>query len=62
MGKNTFGNFCLKYGGREHFQQIASGKTFGKEWLAGRILYVHSIESETAKKLWAKFEKTDWRY
>lgn len=62
MRKNTFGNFCLKYGGREHFHKIASSKAFGKEWLAGRIRYVHSIEPETVKKLWAEFEKTDWRY
>ena len=55
-------HFCLKYGGREHFHRIAPGKAFGKEWLAGRIRYVHSVEPETAKKLWKEFEKIDWGY
>ena len=55
-------HFCLKYGGREHFHRIAPGKAFGREWLAGRIRYVHSVEPETAKKLWEEFEKIDWGY
>lgn len=55
-------HFCLKYGGREHFHRIAPGKAFGKEWLAGRIRYIHSVEPETAKKLWAEFESIDWGY
>lgn len=55
-------HFCLKYGGREHFHRIAPGKAFGKEWLAGRIRYIHSVEPETAKKLWAEFERIDWGY
>lgn len=55
-------HFCLKYGGREHFHRIAPGKAFGKEWLAGRIRYVQSVEPETAKKLWAEFKKIDWGY
>ena len=55
-------HFCLKYGGREHFNKIAPGQAFGKEWLDGRIRYVYSIEPEAAKKLWADFEKIDWGY
>lgn len=55
-------HFCLKYGGRDHFHRIAPGKAFGKEWLAGRIRYIHSVEPETAKKLWAEFERIDWGY
>lgn len=55
-------HFCLKYGGREHFHRIAPGKAFGKEWLAGRIRYIHSVEPKTAKKLWAEFERIDWGY
>lgn len=55
-------HFCLKYGGRGHFHRIAPGKAFGKEWLAGRIRYVYSVEPEAAKKLWAEFEKIDWGY
>lgn len=55
-------HFCLKYGGREHFHRIAPGKAFGKEWLAGRIRFVHSVEPGAAKKLWVEFEKIDWGY
>lgn len=55
-------HFCLKYGGRDHFHRIAPGKAFGKEWLAGRIRYIHSVEPETAKKLWVEFERIDWGY
>ena len=55
-------HFCLKYGGREHFRRIAPDKAFGKEWLAGRIRYVQSVEPEAAKKLWSEFEKIDWVY
>ena len=55
-------HFCLKYGGREHFHRIAPGKAFGKEWLAGRIRYIHSVEPETEKKLWSEFERIDWGY
>jgi len=55
-------HFCLKYGGREHFNRIAPGLAFGKEWLEGRIRYVHSVEPDVAKKLWSDFEKIDWGY
>lgn len=55
-------HFCLKYGGREHFNRIAPGAAFGREWLEGRIRYVHSIEPEEAGKLWVEFEKIDWGY
>lgn len=55
-------HFCQKWGGREHFNRIAPGKAFGKEWLAGRIRYVHSVEPEAAKKMWTEFEKIDWGY
>lgn len=55
-------HFCLKYGGREHFHRIAPYKAYGKEWLAGRIRFVHSVEPEAAKKMWAEFEKIDWGY
>lgn len=53
-------HFCQKYGGRGHFHRITPGKAFGKEWLEGRIRYVYSVEPETAKKMWAEFEKIDW--
>lgn len=53
-------HFCHRYGGRGHFHRIAPGMAFGKEWLEGRIRYVHSVEPETAKKMWAEFEKIDW--
>lgn len=54
--------FCQKWGGRDHFNRIAPGKAYGKEWLAGRIRYVHSVEPEVAKKMWTEFEKIDWGY
>lgn len=53
-------HFCQRYGGRGHFHRIAPGMAFGKEWLEGRIRYVHSVEPETAKKMWTEFEKIDW--
>lgn len=53
-------HFCQRYGGRGHFHRIAPGMAFGKEWLEGRIRYVHSVEPDTAKKMWAEFEKIDW--
>lgn len=53
-------HFCKKYGGREHFHRIAPGKAYGKEWLEGRIRYVHSVEPNVAKKMWEEFEKIDW--
>lgn len=53
-------HFCQKYGGRGHFHWISPGMAFGKEWLEGRIRYVHSIEPEAAKKMWDEFEKIDW--
>lgn len=55
-------HFCQKYGGREHFNRIIPGKAYGKEWLAGRIRYVQSVEPDTAKKMWGEFEKIDWGY
>lgn len=55
-------HFCKKYGGREHFNRIAPGLAFGKEWLEGRIRYVYSIEPDVAKKLWSDFEEIDWGY
>lgn len=55
-------HFCMKYGGREHFNRIAPGLAFGKEWLEGRIRYVYSIEPDVAKKMWSDFETIDWGY
>lgn len=55
-------HFCLKYGGRDHFNRIAPGLAYGKEWLEGRIRYVYSVEPAVAKNMWVEFEKIDWGY
>lgn len=55
-------HFCQKFGGRNHFHRIAPYMAYGKEWLEGRIRYVHSVEPQTAKKMWKEFEKIDWGY
>lgn len=55
-------HFCQKFGGREHFGRFAPDKAYGKEWLAGRIRYVYSVEPDAAKRLWLEFEKIDWGY
>lgn len=52
--------FCLKYGGRSHFHRISPDLAYGKEWLQGRILFVHSVEPEVAKTMMEQFDKVDW--
>ena len=36
--------FCQKYGAVSHFNRIAPGKGYGKDWLLGKIRFVHSVE------------------
>lgn len=54
--------FCLKYGGRNHFNRLSPNHAYGKEWLEGKIRYVYSIEPAVAMSLWNDFEKIDWGY
>jgi RNA-directed DNA polymerase len=52
--------FCEKYGASSHFNRIAPDKSFRKEWLMGKILYLNSIEPEIAKYMFERFKKINW--
>jgi len=52
--------FCEKYGAYSHFQRINPNKGYRKEWIIGKILYVHSIEPEEAKKMMKLVEQINW--
>ncbi|ELI6456060.1 RNA-directed DNA polymerase [Flavobacterium psychrophilum] len=52
--------FCEKFGGFTHFNKINPGKSFRKEWLHGKICFVHSVEPEIAKKMFEKLQQINW--
>lgn len=52
--------FCEKYGAIAHFNRVSPGKSYYREWLIGKILYVNSIEPEVAKKMFEKAKKINW--
>ncbi|MBL7868478.1 MAG: RNA-directed DNA polymerase [Flavobacterium lindanitolerans] len=52
--------FCEKYGAASHFNRIAPDKSFRKEWLIGKILYINSIEPEVAKSMFERIKKISW--
>jgi len=52
--------FCKKYGVLSHFQRVAPDKGYRKEWILGKILFVHSIEPEEAKKMMKLVEQINW--
>jgi RNA-directed DNA polymerase len=52
--------FCEKFGGFTHFTKISPGKSFRKEWLHGKICFVHSVEPEIAKIMFQKLKEIDW--
>ena len=52
--------FCNKYGAVSHFQRINPGKGYRKEWLLGKILFVHSIEPNESKKMMQLVEQINW--
>lgn len=53
-------HFCKKYGVSSHFERISPGKGYRKEWILGKILYVHSIEPEEAKKMMKLVSQINW--
>lgn len=52
--------FCKKYGASSHFRKLDRGKSFGKEWLLGRIFFVHSIEPLEAAKMMQIVNEIEW--
>ncbi len=53
-------HFCKKHGVYSHFQRISPDKGYRKEWILGKILFVHSIEPEEAKKMMKLVEQINW--
>lgn len=53
-------HFCKKYGASSHFNRISPDKGYRKEWILGKILFVHSIEPEEAKKMMKLVEQINW--
>lgn len=52
--------FCEKFGGYSHFKKISPDKGFRKEWLHGKICFVHSVEPEIAKIMFQKLKDINW--
>ncbi|GEJ39239.1 hypothetical protein FPKKA176_contig00107-0001 [Flavobacterium psychrophilum] len=52
--------FCEKFGGFTHFNKINPEKSFRKEWLHGKICFVHSVEPEIAKIMFQKLKDINW--
>jgi len=52
--------FCKKFGPANHFNKIAPDKSYRKEWLMGKILFVNSIEPNVAKLMFQQFKMIDW--
>mgnify|MGYP006424314441 CR=1 FL=1 len=52
--------FCKKYGALSHFNRIAPGKGYRREWILGKILYVNSIEPDEAKKMFELVKQINW--
>lgn len=52
--------FCEKYGPTAHFNRISPNKSYSKEWLMGKILYVNSIEPDVAKSMYKKYNMINW--
>jgi retron-type reverse transcriptase len=53
-------HFCKKFGAYSHFQRVCPDKGYRKEWMLGKILYVHSIEPDEAKKMFDLAEQINW--
>ncbi len=52
--------FCKKFGPSKHFELLAPNKSYTKEWLVGKILFVNLVEPEVAKLMFAKVKEIDW--
>lgn len=52
--------FCKKYGVSSHFQRVSPDKGYRREWIIGKILFVHSIEPDEAKKMMKLVEQINW--
>jgi hypothetical protein len=52
--------FCKKYGVSSHFQRVSPDKGYRREWILGKILFIHSIEPDEAKKMMKLVEQINW--
>ncbi|MFT3823340.1 MAG: reverse transcriptase family protein [Chitinophagaceae bacterium] len=56
--------YCQKYGPQNHLEHLQSKGDFPKsnykQWLLGKISFINSIESSTAKKLFERFNRIEW--
>ena len=52
--------FCKKYGAFSHFQRISPNKGYRKEWIIGKILFIHAIEPNEAKKMMEIVKQINW--
>lgn len=52
--------FCRKYGAVSHFNRVAPGKGYGKDWLLGKIRFVYSVEPGEAQKMLSLADSIDW--
>lgn len=54
--------YCKKYGVSEHLQHIKCDKSFYKEHLYGKVLFIHSIEPDYGKELLKELSEIKWDY
>jgi len=54
-------HYCKKYGPIDHLKRISQADRSGyKDWLLGKICFVHSIEPEVGKKMMEQFNEVLW--
>lgn len=53
-------HFCEKFGPKSHFKHIKPHLSHARQWLYGKILYVHAIEPDVAKDMLAKADALNW--
>lgn len=54
--------YCQKYGVDSHLKHIGCDKSFYKEHLYGKVIFIHMVESELGKKLFNELDKIKWHY
>ena len=52
--------FCKKLGPSKHFTFIAPDKSYHKEWLIGKILFINSVEPDVAKHMFNIVKEINW--
>lgn len=53
-------HFCKKFGVKQHFDEVMPNHSHVRQWLYGKMWYVHAIEPKEAKKMFAIADKLDW--